>query len=77
MLLKIYSTCTFVTLKLKLSWYETDGFVFISLVLFPMTSVRCQLASYWLIKWNEVSTLMELIFGVGINTSGNDGCSDK
>lgn len=28
-LLKIYSTCTFVTLKLKLSWYETDGFVFI------------------------------------------------
>lgn len=75
-LLKIYSTCTFVTLKLKLSWYETDGFVFIYFY-FQWLVLRRKFASYWLIKWNEGSALMELIFGVGINPSGNDDCSDE
>lgn len=37
--------------------------------------LRCKFASHWLIKWNEVSTLTGLIFGVGINTSGNDDSS--
>lgn len=77
MLLKIYSTCTFVTLKLKLSWYETAGFVFIYLLLFPMTRAKVQVCLLWLINWNEVSAVMELIFGVGVNPSGSDDCSDE
>lgn len=64
MLLKILFHLYICHFKLKLSWYERQ--VALLFHFFESSnSVKCQLASHWLIQWNEVSTLMELYFGDG------------